>query len=310
MVNICVFYSALYLLNGTFERKERSFANVLLFLLLFLFFTLTKVALAIMLDPAPPSTFRQVLTSVGNLIAINTFRSIYFCALALLYWVAGNIASYRKKAAESEKKQLIALKDKAELEHRLSESRNAYLQQQLNPHLLFNSLSFIYSSVYAHSEDASRCVLLLSDIMRYSLDSTSADGKIPLADELQQIGNLVELNRYRFHQNLYLHTAIEVGTDDLRIIPLVLLTLTENLFKHGHLTDRSSPALLEIDVNASGQLRYHARNRKAVKSSVPRRGGLGLRNTRTRLEHTYGDHYKLEVKEDQDFFELTLTIPL
>lgn len=309
-VNIAVFYSALDILNNTFHQNKRPLKSLLLFLSLFLILMVIKSALSVLFEPVLVTTWKQALHIAERYVYYNAFRGIYFCALAVFYWVAGNIAGYRKKASLAEKNELITQKENAELEQRFSEVRNAYLQQQLNPHLLFNSLSFIYSSVYAHSPEASRCVILLSDIMRFSLDSSSGDGKTFLIAEMEQVKNLIELNRYRFEEDLCLHTLFEVEQENLLIIPLVLLTLTENLFKHGQLTDPAYPAVLEIRTDPEGVLRLYSRNRKAIRSKTDRRDGLGLQNTRIRLEYSYPGRYTLEISEDEYFFEQHLTLSL
>jgi two-component system LytT family sensor kinase len=308
-INISLFYSHLHLLDTTFHQKGSYLKGVFLFLIQFLLFMLIKASLDILLGP-PVRSLDGMIETTKTYAFLNAFRGVYFCVFATFYWVAGNIAGYRKQTALAENNELIAQKDKAELEQRLSETRNAYLQQQLNPHLLFNSLSFIYSSVYAHSEEASRCVLLLSEIMRFSLDSNGGDGKTLLAAELEQIGNLIEINRYRFEEELTLKIRIESGHQEFRIIPLVLFTLTENLFKHGSLTDPAHPAILEITADTEGVLTFYSHNRKATRSKTARRSGLGLQNTRIRLDHSYPGLYRLEIKEDEHFFELKLTLPL
>ncbi|MFD0767139.1 sensor histidine kinase [Mucilaginibacter lutimaris] len=308
-VNICLFYAQLGFLDFAFHKRKNNFKCLLLFLFIFLLYLLIKASLDL-LFASKLTSLAAMLSVIKTYLFVNIFRGVYFSVFAAFYWVAGNIAGYRKKAELSEKNELIVLKDKAELEKRLSETRNAYLQQQLNPHLLFNSLSFIHSSVYAHSEDAARCVLLLSDIMRFSMDSTGSDDKVLVTDELKQLANLIALNRYRFGPELRLKTSFETEREDLRIIPLVMLTLTENLFKHGFVTDPAYPALLEIQANCDGVLNYRSRNRKKIKSRTAQRRGLGLQNTRIRLDHSYPGSYQLDINEDEDNFELTLTLQL
>jgi two-component system LytT family sensor kinase len=309
-VNVCLFYCHLGLLDEIFQTHRLNYAKgvVLLFLQL-LAFMLIKAGLDIFFSSSP-LTFNAMLAVVRTYVFVNFFRCIYFCVFATFYCVAGNIADYRKKAALSEKKKLIALKEKAEIETRFTQTRNAYLQQQLNPHLLFNALSFIYSSVYTLSAEGGRCVLLLSDIMRYSLEGSGKDGKTPLNRELEQVENLIEINRYRFDRELCLETRLDAGPEDARIIPLVLITLTENLFKHGQLNDTEHPALLEIRTDAQKLMTYYCRNRKKAKSLNQRVSALGLQNTHIRLEHSYPGLYQLDIKEDEQFYELTLTMQL
>ncbi|MFD2146268.1 histidine kinase [Mucilaginibacter antarcticus] len=62
----------------------------------------------------------------------------------------------------------------------------AYLQQQISPHLLFNTLTFIHNTYYKHSRTASQCVLLLVDIMRFSLEEVDIKGKTTLKRKLHR----------------------------------------------------------------------------------------------------------------------------
>ena len=217
------------------------------------------------------------------------YRGGYFIMLAVFYWTASHLAENRRK---------------------LTEARSAYLQQQINPHLIFNSLNFIYNSVYQQSPGAARQVYLLSEIMRFSLSETGADHKIPLSAELEQLGNLIEINRKRFDHPLHLNADMDISTTGYRIIPLILMTLTENLFKHGNLSKIGSGATLRITVNDDRVLTYYCRNLKKAKSSHAPLQSIGLQNTRVRLDLAYASRYVLHILDEEDYFELTLTLPV
>ncbi|WP_165456438.1 sensor histidine kinase [Pedobacter kyonggii] len=202
-------------------------------------------------------------------------------------------------------------KTNAELETRLAKTHNAYLQQQINPHMLFNALNFVYNSAQKYSDDAANCIWLLSEIMRFSLEEAGPDGKIELTREVEQIENLVAINRYRFREPLYI--SVEIGNDlgQYQIIPLILLTLTENIIKHGHLTDPNSPASLKLYADETGKLTFYSLNLKKSKNGHPRqRKALGLQNIRLRMDSFYKNDYKLEINEPGEFYELTLTLKL
>ncbi len=188
----------------------------------------------------------------------------------------------------------------------LAEARLAYFRQQINPHLLFNTLNLIYSKVYRQSPEAGRPVLLLSELMRFSLAETGPDGKVPLSAELEQLENLLEINRSRFDEPLPITVRLPEAPAEARILPLILLTLTENMFKHGQLL---RPALLEISVKGN-RLRYHSQNLKKVKSKQQPLPQLGLQNIRKRLELAYGRRFRLQIREEGDNFALTLTLPV
>ncbi|CAM6054707.1 unnamed protein product [Sphagnum tenellum] len=230
--------------------------------------------------------------------------------LAAFYWLAGHVAAYRKRAADAERLKMTSLRDKAEVEARLAEVKNAYLQQQLSPHLLFNTLNFIYSSVYKHSPEASRCVLLLSDIIRTSLEETGPGGKITLTEEIIQLRRLEEINRFRYDHELYFKMITEGDFEGLYIIPLILFTLAENVFKHGDLGERQQPAHISISVDKNGTLRFCSRNAIRRKTGHAKISHIGLRNVRVRLDFAYPSAYQLTAGESAGLYELNLTLQL
>ena len=310
MLNILFFYALVKLFSVTFfNAKPKYVKGILVYLAIFIIYVLLKFLLEHILE-TPGMNFTEQIKHSRIILSTTSFRGFYFTILATFYTAPGYISYYRNQAFESERLQLISLKEKAELELRLGESRNAYLKQQINPHMLFNTLNFIYNNVYKYSADASNCILLLSDIMRFSLEETDIDGKVPLSDEIKQVKNLVEINRYRYdpYLNLDLQMGDEFGLQ--RIIPLILLTLTENLFKHGKLNDPYNPAKLQVTVDDSGHLLYFCRNLKKSKSDYPANHSIGLHNVRIRLDFSYPGKYSIVISESEEFYELTLNLSL
>ncbi|WP_348084365.1 histidine kinase [Mucilaginibacter sp.] len=308
-INIAVFYNQLVLMNGLARPHTSRLKIILRFALQFTGLLLLKWLADLWLAPGNLNTSGR-LAYAQAFLPIDFFRALNFSLLAVFFWVAGNIAGYRKKADTAEKQEWLALKAKTELETRLARTRNAYLQQQLNPHMLFNSLNFIYNSVYQHSEEGARCILLLSDILRYSLENTAETGPVRLPDEIAQLENLITINRLRYGPRFYLATEFTGDFGNMKIIPLVLITLTENIFKHGDLTGEHPTARLTLRADAPDKLTFHTRNRKKAKRAAGRANPIGLQNTRVRLDYAYPDQYELVIREDENWFDLTLNISL
>jgi two-component system LytT family sensor kinase len=237
-------------------------------------------------------------------------RSLYFIGAATLLWSVRRVSRLQKQTDEAEKQQLTAQRDQALLQTQLSEARTAYYQHQLNPHLLFNALNFIYSEIAQHSARAAKGVLLLSDILRFTLADAGAGGRIPLNNEIAQMRNLEELNRLRFGDRLAVIFEIEGATEDITIIPLVLLTLVENVYKHGLITDKDHPANIRLAMALNGTLRLHIENQKSDPDRVQAGRGLGIRNTRIRLENLYPGGFNLHIDETVTHYRLELTIAL
>lgn len=310
-INISLFYIYLSLLDFTFsDTKFKYLKGFSGYLVLLACYVSVKALADYWLSNPQPSQYNPFVF-IQNFFPRNIGRALYFTLLATFYWSAKHIANYRSQAIEAEKRQLVIAKDNAELEAQLTKSRNAYLQQQINPHMLFNALNFVYNSTQKYSDDAAQCIWLLSEIMRFSLEEAGPDGKIKLDREVEQIENLIAINRYRFKEPLYLKLEMHGDFGRYKIIPLILLTLTENLFKHGNLTEVTAPAVLKLTTNETGQLTFYSRNLKKSKNGhLRQRKALGLQNIRLRMDSFYKDNYKLEINEPGEFYELTLTLKL
>jgi LytS/YehU family sensor histidine kinase len=245
----------------------------------------------------------------ANLIS-NLYRTAYFAILATMYWAGEQIGHYKNQTLEAERDRLRAREDQLLTQAALAETRNAYLQQQMNPHMLFNSLNFIYNRVDRYDPVAGESVLLLSDIMRYCLEAAGEDGKAHLEEEIIQIHNLIKINEKRYDEPLNLHLNIAGDFGRYRIIPLVLFSLVENLFKHGNLKSKPNSAILTITVNQDGQLHYFSKNLKRAPSGFKRSKTLGLKNIRTRLDYAYKNNYELTLRDLTDSFETDLVVSL
>ncbi|OIQ66163.1 sensor histidine kinase YehU [mine drainage metagenome] len=195
---------------------------------------------------------------------------------------------------------------KQELEKTLLVTENAYLKSQINPHFLLNTLNFLYNSVSKYSEKIADSVMTLSDIMRYALTNADDDGKVWLESELDQINNFVKLNQARFNQRLNIELVTEGEADGLRIIPLVLITLVENVFKYGDLLNESYPARIITTID-SGILIFITQNLK--KKKVAERGyGIGIKNVKNRLAMYH--QYELIIEDHETDYKSTLKIEL
>ncbi|CAH0134913.1 Sensor histidine kinase YehU [Pedobacter sp. Bi36] len=310
-INFAFFYSCLHVLNYTLEGLKKNYIRgVAAYLALLILYLIIKGFADYLLGNPQPANYNPFIY-INQFLARNIARAGYFTLLAIFYCSAKYVAHYKRQALEAEKRQLIIEKNNAALEAQLTKSRNAYLQQQINPHMLFNALNFVYNSAQKYSDDAANCIWLLSEIMRFSLEEAGPDGKIKLDREVEQIENLIAINRYRFKEPLYLKLEMHGDLSRYKIIPLILLTLTENLFKHGNLTELTAPAVLKLTADETGQLTFYTRNLKKSKNGHPRqRKALGLQNIRLRMDSFYKDNYKLEINEPGEFYELTLTLKL
>ncbi|MEM1134439.1 MAG: histidine kinase [Bacteroidota bacterium] len=225
-------------------------------------------------------------TTLRTFLAESVWRGGYFIMISFGYWFATNLIKIEKEKRKSE----IAL-----------------LKSQINPHFLFNSLNFFYSQIYNLSEKTAKGILLLSDIMRYSI-TDDIEGKVMLEEEVKHIKNFIEMKQLRFDNKLQVHFDV-IGSIQFRmIIPLVLITLVENCFKHGDADDFENPISIRLEIKDDTLFFTTSNKKRAVKAEAST--GMGIINTRKRLDAIYGNKYALVIKDEDEFYSYNLKIKL
>lgn len=302
VLNIGYFYfSAFCILEYCFSRSKPLYIFIVLTLAGLALYLAVKTVIDYYLMGYSPALGKETVD--WEHIFRNLTRGIQFLAFSIGFSSAKYLLDFRKKLSDTEKHKL-------EVEKNLIKAENAFLQAQINPHLLFNTLNFIYNSVRRTSADAAECVMLLSQLMQYSLEDISDDNKIHLDLEIEQIDNFLKLNQLRFKNHLYIHATFSGDFARIRVPPLILLTLVENIYKHGDLTDSKNPASIEITADKN-ELLFRSRNkiRPPHPYQLPGRS-IGLNNVKTRLETHYPNKHHLETKnEGLTFFtELKLSL--
>lgn len=233
--------------------------------------------------------------------AMSYFRVSTFLTYSMVYAYAKHAIDMQRQLREQEHQLRLQ-------ERTLLEADIAFLKSQINPHFLFNALNFLYSQVYPLSEPTAKSVLLLSDIMRYALNEGGEHGKVMLDKEVQHLHNYLALNQLRFGNKLQVQFEVEGSTQYLLILPLVLITFVENCFKHGELFDAEHPLLLRLTVR-DNELALYTRNRKRS-GPVEHSTGIGLDNTRRRLDAVYANRYRLNIADEPDFYTAHLQMAL
>ncbi|TRZ41281.1 sensor histidine kinase [Robertkochia solimangrovi] len=197
---------------------------------------------------------------------------------------------------------------KQEIENKNKTAELHYLKHQLNPHFLFNSLNSIYSLTSKRSPDAPEAVITLSELMRYMLDKNDND-YVLLKDELEYIRNYMKLQRLRIANNANVTINIHGNVLRQRIRPLLLISFIENAFKYG--TDFMGNTEIKIVINIEEDVLYFkCVNIIGNSSKNQERWGIGLVNTRERLELLYPEKHELTVMEENGKFIVDLTLTL
>ena len=197
-----------------------------------------------------------------------------------------------------------------QLEKEKMQADYLFLKAQINPHFLHNTLNFLYARSLPYSSELSEGILTLSEIMRYSLDKEEdADGKVLLSKEIEHVHHIIKIQQLRFGNSLQVIFTLRGDPAPHRILPFILITLAENAFKHGDLKSTDNPVRLELDISTDGRLHFFCSNKKKT-GPKELSTGIGLDNTRKRLELSYGENYSLYIKDQRELFTVDLIITL
>jgi two-component system, LytTR family, sensor kinase len=199
----------------------------------------------------------------------------------------------------------------AHLETSLIEARLKTLEAELHPHFLFNTLHAISTLVHTDPETADRMISRLSDLLRLTFDRSGAAG-VTLKEELEFLQKYLEIEQIRFQDRLAVKFDIDPETLDTDVPRLILQPLVENAIKHG-IGPRAGQGLVQISTKKRTDGTWiEVRDNGVGLSRNARAGftnGVGLSNTRARLECLYGNQHRLEFAEGNGGLSVQMLIP-
>jgi sensor histidine kinase YesM len=234
-----------------------------------------------------------LLVGVGNIHLFyndlntlpNNFRAGYlsFIIVSLLVnlMAIGIALSIRYVMRQNEKKQKVI------------EAELAWLKNQINPHFLFNTLNNISSLTQINADEAQNAVMQLSDLLRYAMYETN-NPRVPITGEVDFMRNYIELMKLRCNEMTKVEAQFSISNTQTEIAPLLFISLIENAFKHG--TNSNAPATIDIHLEqVNDTIIFTCDNTNNPKPTKDRSGsGIGLENTRRRLELMYHGNYTWE----------------
>ncbi len=183
------------------------------------------------------------------------------------------------------------------------------LRHQIQPHFLFNALNTIYMTINYNPAKAQTILMQFSEILSHQLYEARQDC-IPLRKELHYLENYLQIEAVRNEDLLDLHYRLPKVAEGLCIVPMLLIPLVENAFKHSK-SARGYWVRMEIEVREETlemRLVNSVNQEKGAKYRSP--GGIGLRNVRRRLQLIYPHRHELRFAESPEQFEVFLKIPL
>lgn len=196
------------------------------------------------------------------------------------------------------------------LENERLEDQLNFLKSQMNPHLTFNVLNHIHILMRKDVELADELLLRFSDVLRYQLYECNND-IVLLESELKYVKDIVEIEKMRWGNELDVNAKFEIEDSAVAIRPLMLIPFIENAFKHvSRLPDKKG--YVNIDFSQKGKsVRLIVENSKSA--TPPRKddnSGLGLLNTKKRLDISYPEKYRLDIEETDNIYKIDLLITL
>lgn len=190
--------------------------------------------------------------------------------------------------------------------NQLQLSQLKFLQGQLNPHVLFNSLNNIYALVLAKSDEAPEMLVRLSNILRYSIYQ-SPHPTVEVEKEVEQIESYIQLFQLRSKRALPVRWTCDLNHASLQIPPMLLISLIENAFKHGDILEHPDSICQFQLYTSKDRLEFTAVNTFKAKHK-DQTGGIGLNNIRQTLEILFAKRFTFEHGASEDRFNVILTI--
>jgi sensor histidine kinase YesM len=190
------------------------------------------------------------------------------------------------------------------------EAELAWLKNQINPHFLFNTLNNISSLAQIDGDETQEAIMQLSDLLRYAMYETNKP-EVPLEGEVEFMRNYIDLMKLRCNEMTKVSETFCVDNDKTVIAPLLFISLVENAFKHG--MDSNAPATIDISLTQKDStIVFTCDNTNNPKPSKDRSGsGIGLENTRRRLNLLYPNRYQWEQTiTSENIYHVKITIKI
>jgi hypothetical protein len=185
----------------------------------------------------------------------------------------------------------------------------SFLRQQISPHFFMNTLNNIHALVDISTEQAKESIIRLSELMSYMLYESQTEN-ISVQKEMNFVKSYVELMRMRFTREVDIRLNIPPDLPLASIPPLLSISLIENAFKHGISYEDHS----FVHINYSfpdHQMIFEIENSVHKVHTNKTNSGIGIINTRNRLNLIYSDKYKLIINQSPEkIFSVKLYLPL
>jgi hypothetical protein len=186
----------------------------------------------------------------------------------------------------------------------------ALLRHQVSPHFFMNTLNNIHTLVEIDSGKAQDAIERLSTLMRYLLYD-SAQSTIELKKEIEFIYSFISLMQLRHSDEVEVTVIVPDQIPDIKIPPMLFISLLENAFKHGVSYPLKSYIYFSIQIHEDSLCCIIKNSKhKTVANQFDEYSGIGLENIKKSLNLLYQQDYKLDISDKENEFEVNLTIPV
>jgi two-component system, LytTR family, sensor kinase len=243
----------------------------------------------------------SVLVPIEHLLGLNMNSSISselarnFANESMAFWAVIGIVHAFEFNRRYREREVAA----ADLRARLSEAQLEALRSQIHPHFLFNTLHGVSTLMHRDVHAADTMLTRLSDLLRLTMQHRG-ENEISLRDELALVGQYIEIMRVRFGDRLTVNHTIRPEALDALVPQFILQPLLENALDHG-IARTSGPGTIEIAALAvDGKLEVSITDNGLTSndSGAPAaKQGMGLTNTRRRLEQLYGPAQSISLEK-------------
>ena len=249
------------------------------------------------------------LQSFQNILVADFHTSL------LLYWSVLGLChayDYYRRYRERERRAAQLELEASQLETQLARAQLDALRMQLHPHFLFNTLNTISVLMQEDVATANRMLLRLSDLLRLALKNAGAH-EVSLRQEMEFLRSYLEIEQTRFQHRLKVLIEIDAEALDARVPNLILQPLVENAIRHG-VAPRPTESTIKIRASRRNglvelQVRDDGPGIDEMRSEAAA-NGIGLSNTRARLDKLYGAAHSFHLSSaDGGGTQVTITIP-
>ena len=188
----------------------------------------------------------------------------------------------------------------------------AFLRAQINPHFLFNSLNLIYSKVITSTKEvAAELILDFSRMMQYATSTKMQEDTVDVNGEIGFVKDYITLFKARNRQGAYIDFEEEGYFGSHRVVPMVLITMVENAFKHGLIDDPNNPIIIRASLIDDFFVFMVSNPKNPYPNDVAGKGntGVGIPNIIKRLDAVYKNGgFTLESEDLKDDYIVTFTV--